>query len=41
MQGLEEAKELLEQDPAEGRELLKRFSLSIKQLVRSVRFCLL
>ncbi len=39
MQVLEEANELLEQDPAEGRELLKRFSLSIKQLVRSARHC--
>ena len=39
MQVLEEVNELLEQDPAEGWELLKRFSLSIRQLVRSVKHC--
>ncbi len=38
MQVLEEANELFEQDPAEARELLKRFSLSIRQLVSSIRF---
>ena len=39
MQVLEEASELFEQDPAQGQELLKRFSLSIKQLVRSAKHC--
>ncbi|DBA84182.1 TPA: hypothetical protein ACH3X1_006646 [Trebouxia sp. C0004] len=34
---LEEANELLEQDPAEGRELLKRFSLSDMRLYQLCR----
>lgn len=37
MQILQEVAELLEQDPAEARLLLKRFSLSINQLVRESR----